>query len=126
MWVAFEAELTGEHGHLCRAVGMHSQQQGTLSQLLEGACLAFTTASLPHQWATAHETRVRHVDHPAECKQAAAQSYYSSHRCPQPLRHGVSPHRYVCNSTSTVQAHFMLKLVSSILMGMRPFAKPLR
>ena len=62
----------------------------------------------------------------SECKPAAAQSWCSSHRCPQLLRHGVSPHRYACNSTSTVQAHFMLKLVSSILMGMRPFAKPLR
>ena len=38
----------------------------------------------------------------------------------------VSPHRCACNSMSNGQTHFMLKLVSSILMGMRLFAKPLR
>ena len=42
------------------------------------------------------------------------------------LEHAISPHRYACNSMCNWQAHFMLKLVSSILMGMRPFAKPLR
>ena len=51
-----EAELIGEHGHLHQSVVMHRQQQATLSQLLEGACLALITASQACQLATALET----------------------------------------------------------------------